>query len=286
MAMKLPLSFLLTFLILPVLAPAQEPTETPKPPVVMSSPLAPEDQSADGLDESDPFGASISTSTRGIPKARAAADRPALRLRLETWEAPAIEVAKRLDQLQGADALAKLRAECLNGALGVTLIHSPVLTIDSSTRMLAESIVERIYPTEYEPPSLPKSGDQSSPKEEPPKNWTEVVENALTDTTPTSFETRNTGLTFEAVAQPVTVEEKAWDVLISIDEVRLVQTESFGANALRITMPVFSSFRTGGIVRLKEGQWRLLSVMEPPRGLDGKPSENRWVILVRIDPEN
>jgi hypothetical protein len=234
----------------------------------------------------DPFASGGSVSPRGIPKARASAVRPALRLRLETWEAPALEVAKRLDELQGSDALAKLRTECLNGAPGVCLIHSPVLTIDASTRMLAESITERIYPTEYEPPSVPPNVPNGFPTEKFSKDWTQVVETALTDTTPTSFETRNTGLTFEAVAQPVTVENKTWDVLISVDEVRLVQTESFGANALNITMPVFSSFRTGGIVRLKEGQWRLLSVMEPPRGTDGRPSEKRWVTLVRIDPES
>ena len=234
----------------------------------------------------DPFASGGSVSPRGIPKARASAVRPALRLRLETWEAPALEVAKRLDELQGSDALAKLRTECLNGAPGVSLIHSPVLTIDASTRMLAESITERIYPTEYEPPSLPKNIGNTTPKEDFPKNWTEVVQNALTDTTPTSFESRNTGLTFEAVAQPVAVVEKSWDVLLAIDEVRLVANETFGADSLRITMPAFSSFRTSSLVRLKEGQWRLLSVMEPPRGTDGRPSEKRWVTLVRIDPES
>lgn len=289
MAMKLLLRHLL-YLLLAVSTSAQETTDPFEPTVSAAgappAALAPEDQAPEGPAGEDPFESGGPVLPRGIPKARASVLRPALRLRLETWEAPALELAKRLDDLQGADGLASLRAECLSGLAGVSLIHSPVLTIDSSTRMVAESITEHIYPTEYEPPSLPKNIGSTPPKQDLPKNWAEVVETALTETTPTSFETRNTGLTFEAVAQPVAVVEKSWDVLIAINEVRLLARESFGADSLRITMPVFSSFQTGGLIRLKEGQWRLLSVMEPPRGLDGKTFDKRWVTLVRIDPED
>jgi hypothetical protein len=48
-------------------------------------------------------------------------------------------------------------------------------------------------------------------------------------------------------------------------------------------MPVFSSFRTGGLVRLAEGEWRLLSALEAPRGVDGKATGKSWLTLVRVD---
>lgn len=180
--------------------------------------------------------------------------------------------------------MAKLRGECLAGAPGVTLIHSPVLTMDAATRMLGEAITERIYPTEYEPPSVPcePMPTQEQKAAMPLADWMNA---ALTKTVPTSFETRNTGITLEALAQAVTVEEKRWDVTISFNAVDLAGMEKFGDESILVTMPAFTSFRTGGLVRLKEGEWRLLSVMEPPRGLEEEPSDKRWVTLVRIDPE-
>lgn len=102
---------------------------------------------------------------------------------------------------------------------------------------------------------------------------------------PTSFETRNAGQTFEAIVQAVTTEERCWDVSMNFEDVSYLGALSHGAKDLLIEMPIFASFKTGGLIRLKEGQWRLLSVMEPPRGADGKPSDKRWVTLVRIDPE-
>lgn len=208
-----------------------------------------------------------------------------LRIRLETWEAPALEVIKRLDQLRGAETLAALRAECLAGAVGVRLVHSPVTTADASTQMSGESISEKIYPTEYEPPEFPGAPTSGGLGQKPLKSLPEWMEQIMTSATPTSFETRDTGCKLTALAQAVAVEERSWDLAISFEDVAQTGAESFGHDSLRLTMPTFTAFRTGGLIRLKEGQWRLLSVMEPPRGLDGKPSDKRWVTLVRIDPE-
>jgi hypothetical protein len=208
--------------------------------------------------------------------------RKPLRLRIETWQAPALEVAKRLDDLKDAAALAKLRAECLEGAPGVSLIFSPVLAIDSSTKVLSESITERIYPTEYEPPSLPGS---FIGKEEPPKNWSELVEEILKGIVPTSFETRNTGATLEADAEPVEGEERIWNVRLALEDVSLVGRDSYGEMPKVVSMPAFTNFRLTTGFLLEEGKWRLASVQEPPRGMEGKRTDVRWVTLVRIDAD-
>jgi hypothetical protein len=223
--------------------------------------------------------------SKEAPKSSGAELRKPLRLRIETWEAPALEVAKRLDELQDAASLAKLRTECLAGPAGVTLVSSPVLAIDSSTKELLESVTERIYPTEYEPPSLPGSFSGDKDKTEPPKNWAEKVEKIIEGITPTSFETRNTGLTLEADVEPVEGKQKVWNVRVALEEVNLVGRDTFGEMPPGIAMPVFTFFRVTGGLLLKEGQWRLLSVQEPPRGIEGKRADVRWVTLVRIDAD-
>ena len=213
--------------------------------------------------------------------AQVADKNPPIRLRLETWEAPALEVARKLDEVVTAKDLAALREQCLNGAPGVSLVLSHAVSMATPTKVTAESITERIYPTEYEPPSLPGSFLGSSKLA--PTNWREVVDAALQHTTPTSFETRNTGTTLEAEAFLMPDMEKTWDLRLSVEDVRLLGRDPFGAEALKIDMPAFSSFRTNGHLRIKEGEWQILSMMEPPRGMEGKPSDKRWVTLVRVD---
>jgi hypothetical protein len=280
MALKLPLPFVLC-LLLPTLAPAQEAaTGKPAQPAPVDEPASAETQ------EEDPFASPQGVSGKlNVPAERASQPRQALRLRLETWEAPALEVVRWLDGVTDAESLGRSRSEILDGKFPARLVFSPVTTLDQSTRSLAEAIAERIYPTEYEPPRSPLASLKPEAAANPEGTWNKWLETAGKFSCPTSFETRNTGLTMEAVAQPVTVVKSAWDISVNFDSVEFLGNSSHGAIDLQVEMPMFSSFRTGGLIRLKEGQWRLLSVMEPPRGVDGKPSENRWVTLVRIDPE-
>lgn len=226
--------------------------------------------------ERDPFDPAPAT------PAQVADKNPPIRLRLETWEAPALDVARKLDEVVTAKDLAALREQCLNGAPGVSLVLSHAVSMATPTKVTAESITERIYPTEYEPPVLPCTPSDAL-KKDPPSNWVEIVNESLRTTTPTSFETRNTGTTLEAEAFLVPDMDKTWDLRLSVEDVRLLGRDKFGAEALKVDMPAFSSFRTNGHLRLKEGEWQILSMMEPPRGMEGKPSDKRWVTLVRVD---
>lgn len=279
---------------------AQEPAPVPAPPapaVPEAKPAEKEEIERTPVDNptprsmaQDPFAPSFSDSgsgevEHGISAARAGENRVRLRLRLEIWEAPALEVAKRLDGLSDAAALAKMRQECLAGAPGVKLVQSPVTAIDASTRMEQEAITEMIYPTEYEPPELPPSTLTPADARKPTNAWERWLEAAGKYAVPTSFETRNNGATFEALAQPVTIEQGSWDVALSYRRTEHPGSTHYGDDSLMIEMPIFTTFRTGGLLRLKEGEWRLLSVMEPPRGPEGKASELRWVSLVKIERE-
>jgi hypothetical protein len=239
---------------------------------------------ATGQEEKDPDGVPVMKDDLALFTQEGEAGRdPIVRLRLETWEAPALEVAKRLDDVKNADDLAKLRAECLTGPAGVSLVLSSAINISSPSKVIAESVTERMYPTEYEPPTLPCAPLEPEREKKPPATFGEWIGDMASHAVPTSFETRNTGTTLEAEVTRVFGEKTTWEVKIAVDDVRYLGKDSFGPDSLMITMPVFSSFRSTTSLRLKEGQWQLLSVMEPPRGLDSKPSDKRWVTLVRLD---
>ncbi len=232
--------------------------------------------------EPDPFAAEPrSSKSLAIPAERAGQQRAALCLRLETWEGTATEVARWQDEAGDGVALGKLRARLLAEGSTARLVFSPSLGIDQATGAIAESVSERIYPTEYEPPVNPAA---RGPAPEEKSEWKRWIDAAGDHALPTSFETRNTGQTLEAVAQAVSAEEKCWDVSFRFEVVDFSGTLSHGAEELLIEMPLFGSFRSGGLFRLREGQWRLVSVLEPPRGVDGKASDKRWVTFVRIGP--
>lgn len=268
-----------------ILVPLLLKAEETAPAVEVAKPVMAAEDTLTEEASADPFASGGGGVPRppGIPAERANRVRVPLQLRLETWEAPALEVARRLDEMKDPAKLAAMREECLGGAGGVTLVHCPVTALDASTRMLAEQVTEMIYPTEYEPPELPPAGIATKDANAGNDQWTRWLEAAGKHAVPTSFETRNTGETVEAVAQAVAIEEKTWDVALQFEVVQMAGMAPHGAADLLIQMPVFNSFRTGGLLRLVEGEWRLLSALEAPRGIDGKPTGKSWLTLVRVD---
>ena len=247
--------------------------------------FAPEDTSLPDSSNDDPFASSNTglSSRAKIPVQRGNEVRARFRFRLEIWELETKKIALQLDAIQGPADLESWRKELLADPT-TNLVHAPVLGLDERTAMLGESIFERIYPTEYEPPELPPSG--LDPKDAKPGNsaWERWLESAGKHAVPTSFETRNTGQTIEAILQPVDTEPGSWDASVSVDLVDLPGMEHFGADDLLIGMPAFTSVRANGIVRLKEGEWRIFTALESPREtLDDVQRTKSWLTLVRVD---
>ncbi len=258
--------------------------EKPKDPKPATQEEAKEDTQNSDSGEVDPFAAPSSSygSLAKVPASRLKEARAALRIRLETWEVPNLEIARSLDHLGDVTALTKLRDEWLAGKEGIKLLWCPAQGLDASTRVSTESITETIYPTEYEPPD----GIPMEKKPEPTSALDKAVSIALRSSCPTAFETRNTGHTLEAVAHPVSAEKASWDVSLALEDVELAGMSTFGPEELFVKMPQFTSFRTGGLLRLKEGEWRLVSVMDPPRGISPTASGKQFVTLVRIERMN
>ncbi|HXX41710.1 MAG TPA: type II and III secretion system protein, partial [Chthoniobacterales bacterium] len=79
----------------------------------------------------------------------------------------------------------------LNQKKGVDLLSSPRVTTKSGQRAVIEIVREFRYPTQFQPPQIPQTVGSTSGT----VGGTTTV--PITPTTPTAFETRNTGVTLE-----------------------------------------------------------------------------------------
>jgi general secretion pathway protein D len=85
----------------------------------------------------------------------------------------------------------------LNQKKGVDLLSAPRVTTKSGQRAVIEVVREFRYPTQFQPPQIPQSfGSQNNNPVNVGQSSTSSTF-PVTPTTPTAFETRNTGVTLE-----------------------------------------------------------------------------------------
>ena len=96
------------------------------------------------------------------------------------------------------------RISALNQKKGVDLLSAPRVTTKSGQRAVIEIVREFRYPTQFEPPQIPQNfrgGDSSASFNPITGGITNGSSSSgtfpVTPTTPTAFETRNTGVTLE-----------------------------------------------------------------------------------------
>jgi hypothetical protein len=263
-------------------------TKDPESGKAEASIYAPNDVVNDGGGgESDPFASPAYGGYAALPRipiARSNEKRKTLMIRVEIWEVGTREMAVALDGFDSPMAVENWRRERLKDK-NSRLVHAPMQVIDEKSQAATESIVEEIYPTEYEPPEIPPDKVMEQVlAEKMPDSLNELIRSLTAGATSTAFETRNTGLTLETSVQPVTGESGCWDLALSVENVDLVRMKRFEPEALHIEMPVFSNFRTGGLQRLQESRWQMVSALARPNGTETKNEELTWVTLVRIDP--
>lgn len=127
----------------------------------------------------------------------------------------------------------------------------------SGTKATAESISEKIYPTEYMPPT---SADE---KEQP---------NTAAQPVATAFETRNTGTTIEV---ELTLSEDGQTVELHMvpETVSLAAQDDFGQG---VKMPNFESQRFNSSLTLKTGKPTLVgTINRPPNSKIDPDASNR-----------
>lgn len=262
-------------LLVPWVVKAEEPAPAP------AAEHAPVDTAAADVAAEDPFAPQgFGSNLPKIPAARLGEARDTLALRVEVWEVATKEWVVAMDRLAKPADIETWRRDRL--ADGTPLVHAPVLVVEAKSRNSTESIIETIYPTEYEPPEmLPAAAAEEVMRKNPPQSLNDFITRLTSGATPTSFETRNTGVTLEAEIQPVTVGEGTWDISISFEDVVLAKMDTFAPEALGVTMPQFHSFRAGGLLRVKESQWQILAAAAPPAAAGA--ATRSWIVLIRVD---
>src|SRR5690349_804552 len=179
----------------------------------------------------------------------------------------------------------------LNQKKGVDLLSAPRVTTKSGQRAVIEIVREFRYPTQFDPPKIPDStGNTSAPGV---VGATSSNAFPVTPTTPTGFETRNTGVTLEV--EPVVGPD---GVTIDLNLVpQVVEFEgfinygspiqTFSTNAIGITttqiltpnvinQPIFSSRKVTTSVSVWDGQTVVLGGLMRE---DVQKTEDRTPIL-------
>ena len=171
------------------------------------------------------------------------------------------------------DALARLvdvqKAKRIGGAYLVT---------HSGQRAKIESIVEHIYPTEFDPPEITQE------LKGPFSNEVDLT----THLTPTAFETRNTGWTLE-VDPVLRADGETVDLNIATENVEHVGEKDWGQQESRMSQPVFNSMRNSTAIATHSGNWALIGMHKPSPTINALKAstandmDERIIVLVRSD---
>lgn len=138
-----------------------------------------------------------------------------------------------------------------------TLTGYPVVHTLDGERGVAESIIEKKYPTEFEPPTTPQNVGATAAL--PPANA--VSDMAM----PTAFEVRNLGVSLEVQAHVSamgdwiridTVPQRT--ALLGFDAYDAMKTAS--GKIVKIDQPLFATTKTNASLKLRNGQRCLLAV--------------------------
>ncbi|MGJ8695989.1 MAG: hypothetical protein ACSHYF_06710 [Verrucomicrobiaceae bacterium] len=147
----------------------------------------------------------------------------------------------------------------------------------SGHRVTAESIVEEIYPTEWEPAELPnyvtgtltpedikklKKGEAGESAAELMAKAGEAGLIPMTPATPTAFDTRNTGITFESESI-TSADGKTIDVRFSAEKVEVIDIVGWGQGLSRCEMPIFASSSLSAGLKMKVGVPYFVGTMTP-----------------------
>ncbi len=89
----------------------------------------------------------------------------------------------------------QLAIRALNQKKGIDLMSAPKVTTKSGSKAVINIVREFRYPTEFDPPQIPQSTDTVSGSALTAQGFT--TSGVITPTTPTAFETRNTGVTLD-----------------------------------------------------------------------------------------
>ena len=173
----------------------------------------------------------------------------------------------------------QLVIRALNQKKGVDLLSAPRVTTKSGQKAIIEIIREFRYPTEFDPPQIPQNVGGNFSSSFTGLNGLAPVQSSgsfpVTPTTPTTFETRNTGVTLEV--EPVvgpdsyTIELSLVPQVVEFEgfinygsPIQTSSTNSLGISTINvitpnvINQPIFSTRKVTTSVSIFDGQTVLI----------------------------
>jgi hypothetical protein len=175
-------------------------------------------------------------------------------------EAKALELLPHLqseDQAEADKAWSQLQA--MIKAKEATLLAWPMVRTVDGSRAVSETILEKRYPTEFEPPQQPQT---FSVGPEPKHGH---VNAATVESTPNAYETRNVGVTLE-IEPMVLGEGKRVYLRFESSRTELLGMEDFGKvltvhnTLITVPQPLFLYLRSDLDLILQSGQRQLIAV--------------------------
>lgn len=161
-----------------------------------------------------------------------------------------------------------------------------VLRCQLSSKALSESLLESIYPGEYEPPEIPNSitiTDTGGEKVDVPASAVGQLRDIVTPATPTTFETRNLGITLEVDVQAHS-DPGVVQLTIAPEWARLVGRSTYGQGVSKLEMPEIESQRltTGANVRLDKPFLLGTFNRSPESTVDPQAATRVWFAFVTV----
>lgn len=164
------------------------------------------------------------------------------------------------------------------GSEAFTLVDLTTLSGPVGEQVRSDSIVERIYPTEYDPPTLPTYRE---PDEKGTLYW---GPSALP--TPTAFETRNTGTTFSmdtsTHANNASLHINLMGELVHYQERTISETPTPNGPKPLIVMPIFHTLRLTTDLSLAPGETVLAGALTPRTQATQAQSDRRLLMFLRL----
>ena len=223
----------------------------------------------------------------GPAQAQDARDLPAnIRIIAEYIEAPHTLVTQVMAG-EHADSGPKLHARMreLVKENKARILETSFVTARSGYRARAESVMEHIYPTEYQPPgrpgtfigSGPSRSDDAADEAKPPRDhrW------------PTAFETRNVGVTLD-IEPVLQTNRNLVDLRFTQEMTRLLRYEMWSEyrdqwGDAPIRFPIYEALESESIVTLLDGKFGFVGLLTPSKK-SGSPDTSRKILLfVRAD---
>lgn len=210
-----------------------------------------------------------------------------IRIAVQFIELSPAALSQALDDSAGSGAKLHAAARTLVRAGRAKLLDTVVVNAQSAAgKGTVQSVMERIYPTEYEPPNLPNQvGGGGIEPGFPPVDKSAVI--IARPTIPKAWDTRNVGMTFEAESNynedrnTITVALLPEWVGETADQVWMAHKDEWGDASLR--MPTFVTVRCDTSLVLKPGRFALAGVVTPQPEPPPPALSRKVLIFVRAD---